>query len=61
MLFIPFFNIYLITKNQLNWNVLQIYQYYTIAIRKPIHTLSLQKCIINNKVTFSKNKKLLVS
>jgi hypothetical protein len=49
MLFIPFFNIYLVTKNQLNWNLLWIYWYYTIAIRKPIRTFSLQKPIINNR------------
>jgi hypothetical protein len=49
MLIIAFFNLYLVTKNQLNWNLLQIHCYYTIAVRKPIHSLSLQKSIIHNR------------
>jgi hypothetical protein len=48
MLFILFFHLYLVTKNQLNWNLLSIHWCYIIAIKKLIHTLSFQKSIINN-------------
>jgi hypothetical protein len=48
MLFIPSFNIYLVIKNQLNWNLLWMHWCYTIAVRKLVHMLSLQKSTINN-------------
>jgi hypothetical protein len=56
MLFIQFFNIYLVINYQLNSNVLWIYWYYSIAIRKLVHTLSLQKSIINNRGNIFKKK-----
>jgi len=42
-------HMYLVAKNQLNFNLLWIHWCYTIVVRKLIHTLSLQKSIINNK------------
>jgi hypothetical protein len=49
MLYILFFNIYLVTENQLNWNLLWIHWCYTIIVRKLDHMLFFQKSIINNK------------